>query len=117
MSKQKSEYCLKLWLKYKPECARTPDGTVTIPKYFGATDRGTKEGHYRRMMKHIAKRRDEGKIWQAKIYEHPGNIIRFEWREDQDNTSELLSALALITTDELEASETLNVQATWKQKS
>ena len=85
MTKPKSEYCLKMWLKYKPQHATTADGTVVIPKYFLPNQR-KRNGHFNRMIKHINRRISEGKLWQAKIYEHPGNMVVFSWTERDGET-------------------------------
>ena len=83
--KPKSQYCLKMWLKYKPEHATTLDGTVTIPKYFAPDGRG-RAGILDRMMRHIANRIAGGKLWQARIFEHPGNCEIFTWNDQTGAT-------------------------------
>lgn len=77
----KSQNSLRMWLKYKPEFARTVDGTVTLPKYFLPGQSGKKAGHYRRMVRHIELRQSEGKLWMARIYEQPGNRLVYAWTE------------------------------------
>ena len=83
-SKKASGKEIKAWLKYKPEYATSKDGAVVLPKPYN-TER-EKNGHYQRLLAHIYRRIQEGKLWQARIFLHPGNVLLFSWTERDGET-------------------------------
>ncbi|MDX2284645.1 MAG: hypothetical protein NW241_10805 [Bacteroidia bacterium] len=68
---------LKAWLKYAPQHATTLDGAVTLHKPYRSEPQ--RQGELNRLLRHIAQRISEGRIWQARIYEQPGNRLLLQW--------------------------------------
>lgn len=76
---------LILWLKYKPSQAPivAVNGTIKAELYLGKDDFGVHNTIVSDFLKKIQEEKRNGKIWLAKIFEHPGNILLFDWSEDE----------------------------------
>lgn len=76
---------LKLWLKFRREHAKTPDGVAILIEDF--TNEGNRARKLEKLKEYVQKRNSEGLIWKAKIYEQPGNREVYNWNLpfDQEN--------------------------------
>ncbi len=72
---------LKAWIKYDPQHSTTANGAVTLRKPYRTP--GERAGELKRLLRHISQRIQEGKIWQARIYEQPGNAEIFSWTNQE----------------------------------
>jgi phage tail tube protein FII len=79
MSINKSNPYLMLWLKFKPEHRKNDRGTAQFGDNFSTEVR--KKYLVSRYKKLIDDYKKRDLIWQARIYEQPGNQVIHEWRE------------------------------------
>lgn len=83
---QPQKTCFILWLKFKPEFAQNPTkGTVNLRNNFRADSERDRNYAMKRLINQIIKHKMASRIWKARIYEHPGNHIRYDWSEEQDD--------------------------------
>lgn len=69
MKKQKKY--IKLWVKWRPEYATTPQGTTTLKNAF--RNQVEEKTAVSRLIKYVTKHYD--KLWQARIYDATGKEI------------------------------------------
>ena len=80
---------VSLWRKYKPQYQTNLPGTHTKTLYFGEGDAALAHEHIltlaRELWSEINRKGDAGEcpLWQARIYENPGNQLVFHWDADE----------------------------------
>ena len=74
-----------LWLKFKPAFSIYPvkqDGTLKVEKSFVKGDREARTKAWIELMDRFYAEKEGEKLWLARIYEHPGNCMIWDWSEE-----------------------------------
>ncbi len=74
---------LRLWLKFKYGKGRTESGTAILKNYLNATGSDRKKV-MNKLIKLAYRYRMNDLIWQARIYEHPGNQLIWDWKQYEE---------------------------------
>lgn len=74
---------LRLWIKFKNGKGRTENGTAILKNYLNATGSDRKKT-LNKLIKLANRYRMKDLIWQARIYEHPGNHLIWDWKQYED---------------------------------
>lgn len=77
---------LRLWLKFQYGKGRTEDGTAILKNYLKANG-SDRERIKNKLIRLAQKYQAKDLIWQARIYEHPGNHLHWSWKQEGNNSS------------------------------
>ncbi len=78
---------LRLWLKFQYGKGRTASGTAILKNNLGT---GSQNRNYikNKLIRLAMRYRAKDLIWQARIYEHPGNHLLWDWSHYEQPQSE-----------------------------